>query len=244
MFKFFVRGTSVLAVAAAAALGSSVANAGEPARYNWSGLYVGANAGYAWGDVDWQYTSPPGPPGAVSREVDGGIFGGHVGFQHQWHSLVIGVEGSYSASAGDKIDDRGLDSPFFAANFDSYARINSLLMAGGRIGWTPMSNWLLYASGGWANAKVETSFIFRPTGLVGGQDAERHNGYYIGGGIEYALTPNWIVGVEYIHVDLDSKLHAPGGGFGIERTVEPDFDVVRARVSFKLGRVAEIEPLK
>jgi outer membrane immunogenic protein len=220
------------------------AQATEPTAYSWSGLYIGGNAGYTWGDVDSQYTVPAGPTGAVSRELDGGIYGAHIGLQHQWRSFVFSVEGSYSGSAGDKIDERGLDAPIFAPAFDYYARMNSMLTAGGRIGWTPMSNWLIYASGGYASAKIETNFILRGPDIVGGHDVERHSGFYIGGGIEYALTRNWIFGVEYLHVDLDSKLHAPGLGGGVERTVDPDFDVVRARISYKFGWDDVAAPLK
>lgn len=239
-----IRGVLALLVASVAVSGIPSARADGPGGYNWSGLYVGANAAYTWGDIDWQYTVPADPTGALTREVDGSLYGFHVGFQHQWRSFVFGIEGSYSASGGDKIDERGLDSPAFAANYDSYARINSILMLGGRLGWTPRSNWLVYATGGLANARVETSYILRGPELVGGQDVERHSGYYIGGGVEYALTQNVILGVEYVHVDLDSKLHFPGGGGGIERTIDPDVDIVRARLSFKLGPQAVVEPTK
>ena len=237
------RAAFMLLLVGGALVDAPVARADGPRTYNWSGLYIGANAGYARGDVDVQYEVPADSTGAYSRDVGGGLFGFHVGFQHQWQSLVFGVEGSYSASGGDKIDQRGPDAPAFPG-FDSYARMNSLLMLGGRLGWTPRSNWLLYGAGGWANAKVETSYIITPIIIVADQDTERHNGFYVGGGVEYALTQSVIVGVEYLHVDLDSKIHSPGLGAFTTRTVDPDIDIVRARISFKLGRPEAVEPLK
>jgi outer membrane immunogenic protein len=244
MVRFWKRSTlaALLAGIALSAAGPSQAQA--PNGFSWSGLYVGGNAGYAWSDIDWQYTGIAGPQGALTRDVEGGLFGLHVGLQHQWQSLVFGVEGSFSGGAGDKINDRGLDSPFYAATYDSYARVNSLLMLGGRVGWAPRSNWLLYTTAGWAIASIETSYILRGFEIVGGQDVERHNGFYIGGGVEYALMPNVIVGLEYVHVDLDSRIHSLSGGAGVERLIDPDLDIVRARLSFKLGRPAEVEPLK
>lgn len=229
------RGALALILVGGAVIGATASKADGPPVYNWSGLYIGANAGYGWGTVDAQYQFPTDSTGAYSRDVDGSLFGLHVGAQYQWKSLVFGVEGSYSASAGDKIDDRGPDAPFYPG-FDSYARLNSMLMLGGRLGWTPRSNWLLYGTGGWASARVETSYIVNPLNLVANQDVERHSGFYVGAGVEYALTQNIILGLEYIHVDLDSKVHAPGLGGSTERVVDADFDVVRLRASFKLGQ--------
>ncbi len=47
-----------------------------PTVFNWSGPYVGAQLGYAWGNVDGRY--PPGKAGIDSDGVAGGIYGGYT----------------------------------------------------------------------------------------------------------------------------------------------------------------------
>lgn len=228
------------AVLAAAAMGVS-APVGASDHGRWGGIYIGANAGYTWGDIDWQYAAPAGAPGHLTRDLAGGMFGGHVGIQHQWNSLVIGAEASYSGPAFDKIDDRGPDSPAFVPAFDSYARLHNLFTVGPRLGWAPSDHWLLYATGGYATGRVSTADIVNATNTFNFAGSHRHDGWFVGGGVEYALTSNWILGVEYMHVDLDTATHFPTvpATFGGTRSIEGDFDVVRARLSFKLGRPEE-----
>src|SRR5690606_683970 len=67
--------------------------------YDWSGAYVGAQAGYGWGEgkyvshTDGQSASPR-PDGFL-----GGIYGG---YSHQLHNgVVLGVEADINANDGD-----------------------------------------------------------------------------------------------------------------------------------------------
>ena len=62
------------------------------AVYNWTGLYVGVNGGWGWGQQD--------PLNLISNRFDrdsfnisGGLVGGTVGAQIQQGYVVIGVEG-------------------------------------------------------------------------------------------------------------------------------------------------------
>lgn len=230
------------AVFAAAMAGMSV-SASAYDRYNWSGLYIGANAGWIGKDFDWAFN--PAIPGAVhqaySLSDDGGIVGGHIGFQHQWNSVVIGVEAAYS---GTRVFD---DSWALERNFgnntalDSLARVNNILTIGPRVGWAPTNQWLLFVSGGFASANVQTAAIRLSTGNHEFQTSERHNGWYVGGGVEFALKRNVILGVEYQHIDFGKELHCPGACLGaagsfVDRDIDVTADIVRARLSFKLGR--------
>ena len=76
--------------------------------FSWTGLYVGVHAGYAWGDEDddlarrfedagYQLTT------AVGRrfDVDGFIGGAHAGYNVQFDSFVIGLEGDVDFSGAD-----------------------------------------------------------------------------------------------------------------------------------------------
>lgn len=216
-----------------AAFGTPSAKA-DPTAQPWAGVYVGASVGGAWNNTDWTYFGLPAE--SVSRDASGFFAGVHAGAQTQWDHLVIGVELSYSGGAFDKIDDRGPDAPLFAATFDSYARLHNLFTVGPRLGWAFNDRWMIFATGGFAQASVETAFLLRAAPNVGDFRTFKHEGWFVGGGFEYALTPNWLVGVEYQHIELDTELIGPFPSVpATSRFVTPDIDVVRARISFKLG---------
>ena len=57
--------------------------------YNWSGLYIGINGGYGWGNTDVN-----GPFAAGSgHDINGGLVGGTLGYNWQFNQLVFGIEG-------------------------------------------------------------------------------------------------------------------------------------------------------
>ena len=66
------------------------------------------------------------------------------------------------------------------------------------------NNWLLYGTGGLAYGRVATSGGIAFPGIVtfNGSDNSTKVGWAAGAGLDYGLTSNWIVGVEYLYVDL------------------------------------------
>ena len=121
----------------------------------------------------------------------------------------------------------------------------------GRLGYSH-DRWLGYVKGGLATASIRTS------GNVGGESCtplgvcsdfsgsfssrERHYGWLAGGGLEYMITPNLIVGLDYSYTDLGARTHAGSTTFEnlsakTRVHVDPDaIHAVTARVSIKLGR--------
>lgn len=214
---------------------------------SWGGLYGGAHIGWAAASYTSELQGFPG--NLVNGDHDTGIAGLHVGFQHQINKIVIGLEGSYGgtglfSSNGDRIaggtpDCLGVNAagPLLSCE----ARFHNLLTLGPRIGWAINSNWLLYGTGGFAAARISDQVIQNSTGRVVGSTSAVHGGWFYGGGIEYALGSNLVLGVEYLHVDLDSKLRCEiatlgGCAAGESRVGSAEADVFRARLSFKIGR--------
>ena len=64
---------------------------------------------------------------------------------------------------------------------------------------------------------------------------ERHNGWYVGGGLDYALTSNVILGLEYQHVFLDSEHHTTRAGGFNDHDIESNMDILRFRLTYKFG---------
>jgi outer membrane immunogenic protein len=74
-----------------------------PRSWNWTGFYIGGNAGYSWGRsrTDVTYFDPTTgapivlPPGSIISngfDVNGGIAGGQAGYNWQTSNWVLGLE--------------------------------------------------------------------------------------------------------------------------------------------------------
>jgi outer membrane immunogenic protein len=135
-------------------------------EYNWSGLYFGANAGWSWDHVDWQYTNPAPATccAPFSARTDDGIAGVQSGIQYQWNHIVVGIEAAGDAFAREKW---ALGPTCIVPNSSTtgcQARHKGFLTAGGRLGWA-WGDWLLYGSGGWAITDVQTRLVSLTTGF-------------------------------------------------------------------------------
>src|ERR1700734_414414 len=105
---------SILAAALVTVLGSPAFAADLPVRsappsmlspvsaYNWTGIYVGANAGYGWGRQNPLGLIAPQFSQNNSFSLSGGLFGGTIGGQVQVGHVVLGIEadGAWANIAG------------------------------------------------------------------------------------------------------------------------------------------------
>jgi outer membrane immunogenic protein len=201
----------LVASIAAAAFLSTPALAGPPsAPFNWSGFYVGVNGGAMSFTTDGNFPNIPPFTWRTDRK-DVAIGGLHGGFQMQSGSFVYGIEGGWTAVLNDSYATTpggGLGAPcgVVAGNNSCLARVNDILSVGPRLGFA-MGNWMIYATGGYARAAIETAFLVIPNGAVFGQNIARHDGWYAGGGIDLLTTANLVVGLEYKHYDFSTAAH-------------------------------------
>jgi outer membrane immunogenic protein len=109
---------------------------------------------------------------------------------------------------------------------------------------------LVFATGGVAVGRNESNYTSTATGapLFQGFEGRSTNvGWFAGGGVEWAVTNNIILGVEYQHFDLDSERATRQlSTTDVDNiALASEGDIVRARLSFKLGRPEErYEPMK
>jgi outer membrane immunogenic protein len=230
---------AVILTAPAKAANMPVKAAPPPAAveavYNWTGLYIGVNGGWARGDADWVFLSGPGL--LHDHRIDGWLFGGHAGFLAQFGRFVLGAEVNGLAA---RIDGSAIIN--FNPAFRGAANVDRLFTVGPR-GGIAFNNVLVYGTGGFASARIETEAIFA-TGAAAGQTfwtgRAQHHGWFAGGGIEYGFTPNLIVGVEATHVRLRNREHVPVTPAGApvpgdRHDVEAQFTTIRGRVTYKFG---------
>jgi outer membrane immunogenic protein len=170
--------------------------------FNWTGCYLGAQAGGGWGRKNFtdEETTPLDPAFPAAR-TSGAVVGGQVGCDYQFASnVVVGIEG-----AGSWADIKGSSDPFFSGKAVFNADTRWLATATGRLGYS-FDRILIYAKGGaaWAGDKyfLNSSFAGAPNNFAG---SETRFGYTIGGGIEWAFLQNWSARVEYAYYDFGTK---------------------------------------
>lgn len=210
----------LIAAAAVFALQASTAQAAdviEEAMFDWTGLYAGLNAGYAFGGDD-KVGVNPGFGQVGDLELSGFFGGGQLGYNWQYESFVFGVEGDIQLSGISDDDDNGRfdisnDNTFFGT-------------LRGRAGFA-FDRALIYATGGLAFADFDYEVEGPGVDL---NDDFTAMGYALGGGVEYAFDESWSMKLEYLYANFGEE-DIDNGGF---RTVaSPDFHTVRLGVNFR-----------
>ncbi len=196
------------------------------ATYNWTGVYGGFHAGYLDGSSDWTFNRAT--TGRVAPNFDGGVIGGQIGVNYQFPSnIVIGAEVSYTGS-GTTSGQRACPNPAVQCQ----VKAKDEFQAVGRIGYA-FDRFLPYFKGGYSNTSVRTTVV----NIAGDEDSRRQDGFVIGGGLEFAVTDNIILGVDYSHIEFDTDQHRALGTGGINdgRRVDGDLDMIVGRVSYKFN---------
>jgi outer membrane immunogenic protein len=181
--------------------------------------------------------SPVFPAFPWDAPYNSALGGVQAGFNWQFNQFVIGVEGSwdgtFNSNPGSTVGN-AIAGPcgFVAVTESCRARINDIASAGGRLGWTPMPQWLLSAQGGWAGAKISTDGILNATGVIFSPASAQHNGWFAGGSVDYAVTPIVSVGIDYKHYEFRSADHTAAIA-GDSRSVSAKADAVLAHINFK-----------
>jgi outer membrane immunogenic protein len=180
-----------LLLSAAPALAADLPRRGAPQQsfaappmFTWTGFYVGLNAGAGWG----KFTRD-----ARGLDADTAFVGGvTAGYNHQFGNLVVGLEGDYNYSG---IEEKGLG---IKAALTSFGTLR------GRVG-VAFDRALVYGTGGYALG-------FGNVNVLGLKDDKTHQGYVIGGGIEYAVTQNVSIKGEYLYMPLAKQTYYGGLG--------------------------------
>ena len=124
------------------------------------------------------------------QSIEGIAYGGEIGYDVDTGSAVFGVEGEFSGSTADTDFDNGDFEGFGFGNVSA----NRDLYVGVRAGFKATPNTLLYAKGGYTNAKFDIRSNDGTREFVNDIDTD---GYRIGAGVEHAMSSGVYIKGEY-----------------------------------------------
>jgi opacity protein-like surface antigen len=243
--------TALLAVATIAAAADFPLKAAPSAPWNWTGFYIGAHTGGALGlsHVDNPYGTTlfgddvrsPGP-----------LLGGQIGFDWQTGPWVFGgqadlasakLDGTFTClqpvrSIGPLPPENlpGFLGGAYGATCQVQPRWLGTLTGRAGIATGPSGNMLLYTRGGlaWMRGTADIAINNIRAGTDGPANAVTSSrfsqwGWVAGAGVEYGLSGNWSVMLEYDYLSFGRhSLATPDGGFtsspvpGVNSASAPD----------------------
>ena len=141
---------------------------------------------------------------------DGIAYGGQLGYDFQSGLGLVGVEAEATGSTADECTGGAT-----VANPTLCVKAGRDLYAGGRIGTVVSGSTLLYAKGGYTNARVRaTSFNGTSTTTLAGNNRD---GYRVGAGLEHSFGTNLYAKAEYRYSDYGDHIqrHQALAGVGV-----------------------------
>jgi outer membrane immunogenic protein len=229
----------------------------EAAPYQWTGCYVGLNAGA--GNAGTNFSSSVGPgthlldpdPAVVAgsgtgsaNEVDP-LAGGQVGCNWQTNTLVVGLEGDFDyfhSKPGFSNNTNTLSDGVTPFTISQSLTTNYLATIRPRIGIGADRN-LFYVTGGVAFTRVSYTESYSdgaaPPGMGIATASRNLVGWTAGAGWEYALAEHWTVKAEYLIAGFPSTsalgaiTDAAGGTNALSGSADVTIQLIRAGVNLK-----------
>jgi outer membrane immunogenic protein len=225
---------------------------------NWTGWYMGLNAGGNWGTSQPSTTATRGTyfvprdlaqiaaAGNQSFKTNGFTGGIQGGYNWQSGYLLAGIEldfGYFDSSGSQRVTAAYLSAPGSALNVNTSVSTNWLFTARPRLG-VVANNVLFYGTGGLALTQLKASWAFTDTYASAAESASASStkaGWAVGGGIEAAMSGNWSIGGEYLYVKfggvsaVSSNLTTTccGGGAVFSHSADLASSIFRVRLNKK-----------
>jgi outer membrane immunogenic protein len=170
-----------------------------PPPLTWTGCYIGANIGGAWGRFELDT-----PVGEFSRSGAGFAGGGQIGCDYQFagSGLVIGFRNMFDGTTNSR------DRTFAFADVSGTAEFHNRWFDAltGRIGYSWQSPYLIYFQGGAVWSRVEADLtLATPSGTVVDSFSDTKTGWTVGVGGEYRFAPQWSVFLEGNYYDFGTR---------------------------------------
>ncbi|MDQ6868595.1 MAG: porin family protein [Pseudomonadota bacterium] len=163
-----------------------------PPIFTWTGLYLGGQVGYAWGNDPIDVVDVVFGDNAFFNDKPNGVIGGaHLGYNLQIAQWVAGLEGSVDGTSL-----HGTRTSATGVTMSTRPDVQGSIRA--RIG-IAFDRVLIYGTGGAAFAGIHNNYS---VGFLSESDSKTRTGWTVGGGLEYAVTNNWSIRAEYRYSDF------------------------------------------
>lgn len=207
---------------------------------NWTGFYVGVTAGMGRTAGLHTSTSPDLNPvcdgdGTSCGDLSGAgaLFGLTAGYNHQFGSIVLGVEADYVwtskmaiVNGGDTVTNNGT------------AETAGLGTIRARAGLA-LGNTLVYLTAGVASVHTKMAFVGYATDKTGSL-SQRKTSFVVGAGLEQALGNGWSFKVEGLYTPKQKfSLNGENGSDSPKTwTVNKDNIIARVGLNYRFGAAA------
>ncbi len=267
MIRAFLIGTVSSMALASAAFAADLPNTKAeapyipppPPEFSWTGFYIGGNAGLSGGDfnknnflsyyeISESYTDDYGHS-ATSRGFSGG---GQIGYNYQWPAtnFVVGLEADFQGSTltGTYFNATIGDGSGPVAGVKGQSQVDWWGTVRGRLGYA-FGNILPYATGGFAYGRVDNSFdAWADSSTYSYSYGGTQTGWTAGAGVEYALTHNLTLKVEYLYTQLGGLDRYNSWTCDVDHScsasdsTKTTFSTVRAGLNWKFDWMAPFVP--
>jgi outer membrane immunogenic protein len=207
-------GTAVSAQAADMAVKAPYLKAPVAMVYDWTGFYIGVNAGVGIGR-DYTRLAVPAVPSFEASYLNpqGGLGGGQIGYNYQvpntlFGALVFGVEAdfqgtgmrdNYTCLLSCTLPGAGGIASQFSQKLDWFGTVR------GRVG-IATGPVLTYVTAGWAYGSVKTTLTETFGTTAAFSSNQNRGGWTVGSGVEASLGGNWSGKIEYLWFTLGDRL--------------------------------------
>ncbi|MGA9657891.1 MAG: outer membrane beta-barrel protein [Asticcacaulis sp.] len=142
------------------------------------------------------------PADGCQEDTNHGGIGLRGGYDLQHGSFVYGLAGEISTL---EISDSVTGFSTTPAAYRFTRKLDTLMAIRARAGYA-YADWLFYATGGYAYAKIDRQLsTTNALNSFTATDGDDGDGYQVGFGVEQRMSPRWSVGLEYLHTSLKDE---------------------------------------
>ena len=265
MKRILLIGASIVALAVPAMAADLPVKAPPPVMAplpTWTGFYLGLNGGWSWGNSRREVNFVTSTGGIVTgggtitgsgQNLEGGLFGGQIGYNWQTANWVLGIETDiqWANQRGSTVFNCPSCVTLPSGVVGTGAVVDQNLewfgTFRGRGGFLVTPTALLYATGGLAYGSLQTDLTLfgRTPGGVGisatRSGSSTRVGWTVGGGAEWKFRPGWSAKIEYLYMELENTsnnlfLTSPAGtGIGANLTSRVTDNIIRGGFNYSFS---------
>jgi len=179
--------------------------------FSWEGLYAGGEIGGSWARSKVHaWSSSGGGNERWSTKPDGFIGGLYAGYNFDvGNNIILGIDTDFLW-----VDVNGTSTNRYeVGNIQARVKQKWVGSTRVRVGYAA-DRWLPYVAGGIAYSRIDGgAYVFSNTGARINENSESRtlSGWTLGTGVDYAMTDNVLLRLEYRYTDFGKKIYNIAG---------------------------------